>query len=198
MTASPRLATSFLRAELSRLGLDEWAFVRECNRAERCSVNVCPMDPLVALRATDPVYPERRCPVSKPDRERFFSRLPCERQALLPFQGLLETEWKRRQAGRRRFASASPELLVKLQAGREKGRAALKAARLSIRTIPATSGATPIPSGEASSLKACITGGELAPPGTMSLSESISEEVPILRRGSTGSGRIGSGRSGRP
>jgi hypothetical protein len=28
MTASPRLATSCLQAELSRLALDEWAFVR--------------------------------------------------------------------------------------------------------------------------------------------------------------------------
>ena len=79
-----------------------------------------------------------------------------------------------------------------------KGRAALKAARLSVRTIPATSGVAPIPSGEASSLKACITGGELAPLGTTSLSESVSEEVPMLRRGSSGSGRIGSGRSVRP
>ena len=173
MTSKRGLPALLVQAELARLGISDWVVTKGCARAERCSVNVCPMDPLVVLRATDPLDPERRCPVSKSDRERFFSRLPSEWQALLPFQGLLETEWKRRQAGRRRFASASPELLVKLQAGREKGRAALKAARLSVRTIPATSGVAPIPSGEASSLKACITGGELAPLGTVPVGKSL-------------------------
>ena len=147
MTHTPRLPPALIHNELSRLGIDEWAIIRECSRAERCGVNVCPMDPLAALRATDPLDRERRCPVSKPDRERSFSRLPPERRALLPFGGLLESEWNHRQAARLRFASASPELLEKLQAGREKGQAALKAARLSKRSIPTTPDPIPITSG---------------------------------------------------
>jgi hypothetical protein len=162
MTASPRLATSCLQAELSRLGLNEWAFVRECNRAERCSVNVCPMDPLIALRATDPLDLEVRCPVSKPDRERFYSRLPSEWRALLPFGGLLEGEWRRREAARHRLASMGPEQLARMRAGREKGLAALQKARSKARSVPTAPGPAPDTPGAVSPTKAVLIGSEEA------------------------------------
>ncbi len=126
MSLSPR----HVSADLRRLGLNEWALIRECSRAERCSVNICPLDPLVALRTSDPLDRETRCPVSKPDRERFVSRMTAEMRALLPFGGLLESEWNRREANRRRLASMSSEQRARMQAGRERGMAALRAARL--------------------------------------------------------------------
>ena len=130
MTAARSLRPAFVQAEFYRLGLTEWAFLRECSRADRCSVSRCPLDPLVELRTVDPLDREKRCPVSKPDRERFFSRLAPEMQALLPYGGLLESEWKRREANRRRLASMSAEQRARMRAGREKGMAALKRARL--------------------------------------------------------------------
>ncbi len=100
-------------AELGRLGLNEWAFIRECSRAEECNVNVCPLDPLIAFRGMDPLDRETRCPAYKPTRERYFSRMKPEMQALLPFGGLLEAEWNRRDAGRRRQAALTPEQRAK-------------------------------------------------------------------------------------
>ena len=86
---------------------------------------------------------ETRCPASKPDRERFFSRLKPEMQALLPFGGLLESEWNRREAARRRLASMSAEQRARMQAGREKGMAALKEARLKALSNPTEVGTSP-------------------------------------------------------
>jgi len=102
---SPRIVASKLR----RQGLDEWAFVRFCSRADRCSVNRCPLNPLIELRAGEPLDRETKCPTSKPDRERFVSRMTPEMRSLLPFGGLFESEWHRREAGRRRDASLTPE-----------------------------------------------------------------------------------------
>ena len=141
MTAAHR--PSRVAPEFARLGLNEWAFIRECSRAGRCSVNTCPLDPLVALRASDPLDRETRCPASKPDRERFFSRLKPEMQALLPFSGLLESEWNRRAAARTRFASMTEEQRARVQAGREKGMAALKEARLKALSNPTEAGTGP-------------------------------------------------------
>jgi hypothetical protein len=125
------LSPRHVSAELKLPGLNEWSFIRECSRAERCSVNVCPLDPLVALRTSDPLDRETRCPVSKPDRERFVSRMSSEMRALLPFAGLLESEWKRRAAARACFASMTEEQRARVLAGRDKGMAALRRARLS-------------------------------------------------------------------
>ena len=162
MTSKRGLPALLVQAELARLGISDWAVIKGCARAERCSVNICPMDPLVALRATDPLDPGVRCPVSKPDRERFFSRLPSEWQALLPFGGLLEGEWRRREAARHRLASMSPEQLARMRAGREKGLAALKRARSKALSLPTTLGPTPDTPGSVSPPRAVLTGGEEA------------------------------------
>lgn len=138
-----RLPATTISTELHRLGLTEWDFIKECSRSDRCSVNVCPMDPLVMLREVNPRDRETRCPVSRPDRERFFSRLPPERQALLPYRGLLEKEWNRRKSAQRRLASMSPESLARMRAGREKGLKALEEARLRARSISTPIGAAP-------------------------------------------------------
>jgi len=121
-TAPCAIEPRFVETELKRLHLNKWMFIRECCHAERCSVNICPLDPLIALRTADPYDPETRCTLSKGDRERAFSRLTPEMQALLPFGGLFESEFARREAGRRRQASLTPEQL-------EKQREALAAAR---------------------------------------------------------------------
>ncbi len=137
------LSPRFVAAELRRSRLTEWAFIRECSRADRCSVSRCRLDPLVELRTVDPLDPEKRCPVSKPDRERFFSRLAPEMQVLLPYGGLLESEWKRRESNRRRLASMSAEQRARMRAGREKGMAALKRARLERLSTPTRVGSGP-------------------------------------------------------
>ncbi len=118
-----RLPPARVAVDLKRLRLNEWAFIRECSRADRCSVSVCPFDPLVESRTSDPRDRETKCPASKPDRERFFSRMDLEMQALLPFGGLLESEWNRREAGRRRQASLTPEQRAKQLATLESHRA---------------------------------------------------------------------------
>ncbi len=162
MTATRRTPRpEFVQAQLARLGLNVWSFIQVCSRADRCSVNVCPLDPLVALRSVDPLDREKRCTVSKPDRERFFSRLRPDMQALLPFGGLLESEWNRREASRR-LASMSPEQRARMQAGREKGMAALKEARLKALSKSTGVGSAPDTSGADGTAKAGANGGEAA------------------------------------
>ena len=160
MTAA--LPSARVAAELGRLGLNEWAFIRECSRADRCSVNVCPLDPLVALRTSDPLDRETRCPASKPDRERFFSRLKPEMQALLPFGGLLESEWNRREAGRRRQASLTPEQRAQQLATLESHRAPRFGAVTSTATKTTAVGSTPDTSEAGGTAKAGATGGDAA------------------------------------
>ncbi len=138
--SSHALSPRFVQAELDRLDLTEWTFIRECSRANRCSVNLCPLDPLILLRTAHPGDRETRCPVSKPDRERAFSRLPPELRSLLPFGGLYGSEWARREAGRRRQASLSPEQ-------REQQRALLAAHR-----------ATPFPARSSTATKSTEVG----------------------------------------
>ena len=157
MTALP---TAFVQRELRRLHSNEWSCVRECSRAERCSVNRCPLDPLIALRTADPADRETKCPVSKGDRERAFSRLPTELRALLPFGGLYESEWARRETGRRRQASLSPEQREKQRALLAEHRAVPFGPRTSTATNPTTSVSAPDPSGEPSASKAGTTEGE--------------------------------------
>ena len=149
-------------AEFARLGPNEWVFVREGSRADRCSVNRCPLDPLVELRVADPLDREKRCTVSKPDRERFFSRLTPQMQALLPYGGLFKPERDRREAGRRLQARLTPEQ-------REKQAATLRAyltARVSGRDLrasrPTALASAPDTSAGGSAAKAGATGGEPA------------------------------------
>jgi hypothetical protein len=96
-------------AELRRLGLTDWSLIRYCSRAERCNVNLCPLDPLIALRWFDPGDRETKCPMPKPARERYVAAMPADMRALLPFGGLLETEWNRRRAARARMAAMTDE-----------------------------------------------------------------------------------------
>lgn len=158
-TEARALRPGFVQAELARLGLTEWTLILECSRADRCSVNRCPLDPLIALRTEDPFDRETRCPVSKPDRQRFVARKKNpEMQALLPFGGLLESEWNRREAGRRRFASMTPEQREKARAASARGLAALRQARLIAASNPADPGAGSDPSRDDSGAKRPATG----------------------------------------
>jgi hypothetical protein len=104
---------------------------RECPRFDTCSVNLCPFDPEIGIRAFDPYDPETKCHLSKRVRRAFFVELPVDAQARLPFGRVLEVEWKRSKAARRRLAAMSTEQRAKLAAGREKGMAAIRKARLS-------------------------------------------------------------------
>ncbi len=145
------LSPRFVADELRRSRLTEWAFLRECSRADRCSVNRCPLDPLVGLRSADPSDLEQRCTVSRPDRERFFSRLTPPMQALLPYGGLFKAEWQRREAGRRLQARLTPEqreqqatTLRAYLAARVSGRDLRASKPTDPDPVPATSAAAPV------------------------------------------------------
>ncbi len=162
MTAPRPLRPAFVQAELARLTLTEWAFIRECSRADRCGVNRCPLDPLVVLRTVDPLDPEKRCTVSKPDRERFFSRLTPQMQALLPYGGLFKAAWERREAGRRLQARLTPEQRERQAATLRAHRAAPFGAVTSTATKPTDLDATPDTSEAGGTAKAGANGGEAA------------------------------------
>jgi hypothetical protein len=87
---------------------------RACPRYETCSVNACPFDPEIKLRASDPGDRELRCPLGKKARRSIFSSLPPAARARLPFEGLHEAEFKRREAARRQAATLSPEARAKM------------------------------------------------------------------------------------
>jgi hypothetical protein len=120
-----------ISVELGRIHLTSWKFIRTCPRADTCSVNRCPLDPLIEYRAVDPLDRERLCTVSKADRERCVSRMTPEMQALLPFGGLLETEWNRRDAAKRRYDAKSPEAKSAWAEAGKRGLATLKEHRRS-------------------------------------------------------------------
>ncbi len=160
-TALP-LRPWLVQAELDRLRLTEWAFLRECSRAERCSVNRCPLDPLVELRSVDPLDREKRCTVSKPDRERFFSRLTPPMRALLPYGGLFKAEWERREAGRRLQARLTPEQREQQAATLRAHRAAPFGAVTSTAIKPIVLDSTPDTSEAGGTTKAGATGGDAA------------------------------------
>lgn len=82
---------------------------RACPRFQECNVNLCPFDPQVSLRTFDPGDRETKCPLGKKARRALFADLPAEAQARLPFEGLYEAEWKRREARRRQIAAMTPE-----------------------------------------------------------------------------------------
>ena len=87
---------------------------RACPRYDTCSVNACPLDPEIGIRASDPGDRELRCPLGKRARRSLFASLPPAAQAWLPFEGLYEAEFKRREAARRQAATLTPEARAKL------------------------------------------------------------------------------------
>lgn len=148
MTMSPRtLSLAEIRSGLARLGLSEWAFVHKCSRADRCSANGCPLDPLIARRTFDPLDREPRCPMSRGDRERTFARLPPDMKPLLPFGGLFRSEWTRRETARKRWDGLTPEQQDAIRARARKALGARKqavfndvSAPKAIQTGPSASG----------------------------------------------------------
>ena len=87
---------------------------RACPRFETCAVNLCPLDPGIGLRASDPDDRELRCPLGKRARRSIFASLPPAARARLPFEGLYEAEFKRREAARRQAATLTPEARAKM------------------------------------------------------------------------------------
>ncbi len=82
---------------------------RACPRFDTCSVNRCPFDPEIEIRTFDPGDRETKCGLGKKARRALFAALPPGAQARLPFEGLYEAEWKRREARRRQIAAMTPE-----------------------------------------------------------------------------------------
>ena len=87
---------------------------RACPRFETCSVNACPFDPEIGIRASDPGDRELKCPLGKRARRSVFASLPPAAQTRLPFEGLYEAEFKRREAARRQAATLTPEARAKM------------------------------------------------------------------------------------
>jgi hypothetical protein len=99
-----------------------------CSRYNVCSVNLCPLDPDIDKRTSDPDDPETVCRVSKPDRKRFVARMPPEMQALLPFGGLLRSEFNRSAAARLRYSRLSDSVKARMASNLTLGRRATTAA----------------------------------------------------------------------
>ena len=131
------LRPAFVQAALEPHAPNERAFIRECSRAQRC-------------------------PVSKPDRERFFSRLGPEMRALLPYAGLFKAEWDRREAERRIQARLTPELRERQAATLRAYLSARNSARDPRATKPTGLGPTPDTSPASETVKTASTGGEPA------------------------------------
>ncbi len=109
---------------------------RACPRFETCSVNACPLDPEIGVRAVDPGDREVKCPLGKRARRSVFASLPPAARARLPYGGLFETEAKRRANLLRRLESMPPAERERIRQARDKGLADLKRARLNGLTAP--------------------------------------------------------------
>jgi hypothetical protein len=71
----------------------------ECPQFDRCSCNVCPLDPKINDKFT--LENEEECRASKPTRQRIALKYPD----LLPYQGLTKKSWDRKK----RWEALSPE-----------------------------------------------------------------------------------------
>lgn len=157
--ASPDLPAQQEREGLTRIVAEPY---RACTRFDGCSANLCPLDPEIKLRTFDPGDRETKCHLSKRVRRVLFAELLAGAQARLPFGGLLEAEWKRSNAARRRLAALTAEQRARLAAGRERGMAAIRKARLSRPVRPSTPEGPDSPSDQLSPAKAHSNGGETA------------------------------------
>ena len=135
---------------------------RTCPRFDACSVNRCPFDPLIHVRTTDPGDRETKCPLSRRVRRHLFADLPEPAKARLPFGGLYEREFRRSAAAKARLSTLTPEQRARSLGGREKGLAAIKAARLSSTASTQEPETASDPSGEPNPSGQHVTGGEAA------------------------------------
>lgn len=77
-----------------------------CSRFETCSAPKCPLDIFIGLRSS--VEDDPKCEMAKATRHKYWQSMDPEIRSLLPFQGYLETEFKRMRAARERW-DALPE-----------------------------------------------------------------------------------------
>ena len=95
-----------------------------CAHYDSCSANRCPLDSLIAKRNAEPGDP--KCDMPKGRRRNYWKQMSPEEQALLPYQGYFEGEFKRIQAHNARWAAMSPpqrqEVLEKLAKLRQRRR----------------------------------------------------------------------------
>ena len=166
---SPGLPSPRARLEEDRSVAFELAVIvepyRACPRFEGdsnrpgCSVNLCPLDPLIGVRTADHGDRETRCTLGRRARRVLFARLPDAAKTHLPFGGLYESEFKRSEARRRLNAALTPEQ-------REKQRATLRAHAFKPRTARAEAPAAPEtpsdPSGGPGASETRSNGGEPA------------------------------------
>ena len=135
---------------------------RACPRFDTCSVNPCPFDPLIGVRTADQGDRETRCPLSRRVRRKLFVGLPAAALARLPLGGLYEQEFRRSAAAKARLSVLTPEQRARSLSGREKGLAAIKAARLSSTPRTQETETASDPSGEPATSGQHETGGEAA------------------------------------
>lgn len=88
----------------------------ECNSFEKCSCNVCPLDPLINEKESFPE--EEKCRAEKPGRQKIALKYPN----LLPYQGLTQKQFQ----AKKRWESLSPQLRELRLQGLVKARKSLK------------------------------------------------------------------------
>ena len=77
-----------------------------CSHFDICSANKCPLDPLIAKRNAEPDDP--KCDMPKGRRHNYWMQMSPEEQALLPYEGYFEGEFRRRQAHSAKWAAMPP------------------------------------------------------------------------------------------
>ena len=95
-----------------------------CSHFDICSANRCPLDPLIAKRNAEPDDPP--CDMPKGRRHNYWKQMSPKEQALLPYEGYFEGEFKRKQARNAKWAAMSEserqEVLEKLAILRQRRR----------------------------------------------------------------------------
>lgn len=76
-----------------------------CAHFDSCSVNKCPLDPSISKRNSDPADPI--CDMPKSRRHNYWLKMSPSQQALLPYQGYFEGEFRRKQAHNAKWAAMS-------------------------------------------------------------------------------------------
>jgi hypothetical protein len=101
--------------DISKLGDEERRRIEDmdlperCARYHECSAPRCPLDPFISIRNSDDTRSDPVCGIAAPTRHRYWQAMTPGERELLPFEGYLETEFKRRAAGRAKWEALSPE-----------------------------------------------------------------------------------------
>ncbi len=122
--ASSSLRDTTIREKiLNDLEIASTDMMAYCSRFEVCNAPLCPLDPLIDKRISQPG--DEKCSMPKSTRHKYWITMPEDLKRYLPYEGYFKAEFSRIKASQERWNNLSTEERLKII---ERGRLALSRA----------------------------------------------------------------------